>query len=223
MVNEPHDLESADQKPDDMDAFLVQQVQGGYKDAYNLLVIRHQYKVFNIISRYVKDPAEAKDVAQEAFIRAYRALGKFRGDSAFYTWLYRIVVNTAKNHIIQQSRQLSDTYEMHDIEVQMDKLEYTERVTPETILQKDELEQHVHYLIDQLPDDLKTALTLREIDGMTYDEIAEVMLCPVGTVRSRIYRAREAIEANLAVLNQKGKEYGHQLAAFGHTCYNRRK
>ncbi len=209
MANEPHDRASEAQEPEDMDAFLVQQVQRGYKDAYNLLVIRHQYKVFNIISRYVKDPSEAKDVAQEAFIRAYRALAKFRGDSAFYTWLYRIVVNTAKNHLMQQGRQLADTYELHDIEIQMDKLEYTERVTPETLLQKDELEQQVYAVIDQLPDDLKTALTLREIDGLTYDEIAEVMLCPVGTVRSRIYRAREAIEANLVTGHRKGKGHGN--------------
>ncbi len=210
MANEPQERANEAQEPEDMDAFLVQQVQRGYKDAYNLLVIRHQYKVFNIISRYVKDPSEAKDVAQEAFIRAYRALGKFRGDSAFYTWLYRIVVNTAKNHLMQQSRQLADNYEMHDIEIQMDKLEYTERVTPETLLQKDELEQQVYAVIDQLPDDLKTALTLREIDGLTYDEIAEVMLCPVGTVRSRIYRAREAVEAHLVTNHKKGKGHGNR-------------
>lgn len=209
MANEPHDWAGDAQAPEDMDGFLVQQVKKGDKEAYNLLVIRHQYKVFNIISRYIKDPSEAKDVAQEAFIRAYRALGKFRGDSAFYTWLYRIVVNTAKNHLLQQNRQLADNYEIHDIEIQMEKLEYTERVTPETLLQKNELEQQVYAVIDQLPDDLKTALTLREIDGLTYDEIAEVMLCPVGTVRSRIYRAREAIEARLVICQRKGHGRKH--------------
>jgi RNA polymerase sigma-70 factor (ECF subfamily) len=177
------------------DQELVKQVQSGNKNAFNLLVIRHQNKVMNIVSRYVKNSGDVADVTQEAFIKAYRALPNFRGESAFYTWLYRIAVNSAKNYLTSQSRkppasdvdaQEADFYDGSDA--------LKENASPERTLLSEELQTKLFAAIDNLPDDLRAAITLREIEGLSYEEIAAVMECPVGTVRSRIFRAREAID-----------------------------
>lgn len=183
------------------DEALVARVQQGDKRAFDLLVLKYQHKIFAIISRFIKDSAEVQDVAQEAFIKAYRAMGNFRGESAFYTWVYRIAVNTAKNHLVSRGRRPPSS----DIDV--DEAEYfvggegfKDIGTPENELMKDQLEQVVFKAIQGLPDDLRTALTLREMDGLSYEEIAEVMECPVGTVRSRIFRAREAVDKQISPL-----------------------
>jgi RNA polymerase sigma-70 factor (ECF subfamily) len=177
------------------DKQLVVRVQKGDKGAFDLLVIKYQQKIMSLISRYVRDADEVQDVAQEAFIKAYRALPGFRGDSAFYTWLYRIAINTAKNHLVSRSRRPPGS------DVDVEDAQYLEggdalrdRETPENALFGEELREKVNEALDALPDDLRTAVTLREFDGLSYEEIAEVMECPVGTVRSRIFRAREAID-----------------------------
>lgn len=177
------------------DQQLVVRVQNGDKRAFDLLVLKYQHKIFGLISRYVRDADEVQDVAQEAFIKAYKALPRFRGDSAFYTWLYRIAINTAKNHLVSRSRRPPGT----DVEVQ--DAEYYESggalrdiENPETALYGAELKAVVEGAIAALPEDLRTAVTLREFDGLSYEDIADIMDCPVGTVRSRIFRAREAID-----------------------------
>lgn len=187
-----------------VDQELVSRVQHGDKKAFDILVRKYQHKVINLISRYVYDPSESLDVAQETFIKAYRALPNFRGDSAFYTWLYRIAINTAKNHLVARGRRLPLT----DIDPQeaeqydgADSLRSNE--TPENLLQRDDIERVVSETIEGLPEDLRTAIILRELDGLSYEEIAEAMSCPVGTVRSRIFRAREAIEKNLQPLLER--------------------
>ena len=186
---------------EDIDAELVQRVQRGDKKAFDVLVSRYQYKITQLVSRYIKDPHEALDVAQESFIKAYRALPSFRGESAFYTWLYRITINTAKNHIATRARRPSDG------EIDVEEAEQFEsgsrlrnQETPEGLLMTEELANVIQKALNDLPDELRTAITLREFDGLSYDEIAEVMNCPVGTVRSRIFRAREAIEKRLKYL-----------------------
>lgn len=188
----------ADKNPDKV---LVERVQRGEKEAFDLLVLKYQHKLIKLISRYIRDSAEVYDVAQESFIKAYRALPKFRGDSAFYTWLYRIAINTAKNHLVSQSRRPPDSdvdsAEAEQYDGQSDLKEYA---TPERMLLKEEIERTVIEAIDQLPADLKTAITLRELEGMSYEEIALTMDCPIGTVRSRIFRAREAINKRLEPL-----------------------
>jgi RNA polymerase sigma-70 factor (ECF subfamily) len=183
----------------DTDEQLVVRVQQGDKRAFDLLVLKYQHKIIAIISRFIRDSAEVHDVAQEAFIKAYRALGNFRGDSAFYTWIYRIAVNTAKNHLVSRGRRPPAT------DVDIDDAEFLngadglrDNNSPEQELMKDQLEQVVYKAIQSLPEDLRTALTLREMEGMSYEEIAEVMDCPVGTVRSRIFRAREAVDRHIA-------------------------
>ena len=185
------------------DQELVEQVQKGNKNAFNLLVVRHQNKVMNIVSRYVKNSGDVADVTQEAFIKAYRALPNFRGESAFYTWLYRIAVNSAKNYLTSQGRKPpasdvdaseADFYDGSDA--------LKENNSPERSLLSDELQEKLFSTIDGLPDDLKAAITLREIEGLSYEEIATVMECPVGTVRSRIFRAREAIDKVILPLVQ---------------------
>ncbi|GAA0791074.1 RNA polymerase sigma factor RpoE [Marinobacterium sediminicola] len=183
------------------DQVLVKRVQAGDKRAFDLLVKQYQHKIIGLIGRYVYDPHEAMDVAQEAFIKAYRALPGFRGDSAFYTWLYRIAINTAKNHLVSRSRRPPD------VDVDVDDAHYIdtdselrELETPESSLYRDELERVVKTTLDRLPEDLRVALTLREFEGMSYEDIANVMDCPVGTVRSRIFRAREAIDKEIAPL-----------------------
>ncbi|GAB5414571.1 MAG: RNA polymerase sigma factor RpoE [Congregibacter sp.] len=180
------------------DKQLVTRVQAGDKGAFDLLVIKYQQKIMSLISRYVHDAHEVQDVAQEAFIKAYRALPGFRGDSAFYTWLYRIAINTAKNYLVSRSRRPPGS------DVDLDDAQYMDAAdalrdqeTPENALFGEELKATVNRSLDELPDDLRTAVTLREFDGLSYEEIAEVMECPVGTVRSRIFRAREAIDKNV--------------------------
>ena len=176
------------------DGLLVKRVQAGDKSAFDVLVNKYQHKIVNLVTRYVKDNDEALDVSQEAFLKAYRALPNFRGDSAFYTWLYRIAVNTAKNHLVAAKRRPMDyeldlqdpeQYEMH--------ARLKDGDTPEAVTLKDEMHAVIEQTIRDLPDDLRTAILLREVDGLSYEEIAEAMDCPVGTVRSRIFRAREAV------------------------------
>lgn len=184
-----------------VDQELVERVQRGERGAFDLLVRKYQHKILNLIIRYVHDPSEAQDVAQEAFIKAYRALGNFRGDSAFYTWLYRIAINTAKNFLVAQGRRPpgsdidAQDAEQYDVDT---RLKY--RDTPEHELLKDELETAVYQAIGDLPEDLRTAITLREMEGMSYEDIATAMDCPIGTVRSRIFRAREAIDERIRPL-----------------------
>lgn len=189
------------------DSALVARVQAGDKKAFDLLVLKYQQKALNLISRYVRDPAEAQDVAQEAFIKAYRALANFRGDSAFYTWFYRIVINTAKNYLVAQGRRPPrDDIEASDAEQYDNAHGLKEYDTPEQLVHKDELEQAVYQAIEDLPEDLRTAIMLRELEGMSYDDIAQAMNCPVGTVRSRIFRAREAVDAKIRPLLE-GEQY----------------
>lgn len=186
---------------EDSDAKLVELVQRGDKSAFNVLVLKYQHKVLKLVTRYVRDPVEAEDIAQEAFIKAYRALPSFRGESAFYTWLYRIAANTAKNVLVSSRRRLVD----YDLDLQ-DPEDYAAQVllkdsdTPEGMLLTEEIRQTVTEAMQQLPNDLREAITLRELEGLSYEEIAEVMECPVGTVRSRIFRAREAIDKKLRPL-----------------------
>lgn len=185
----------------DTDKQLVARVQKGDKRAFDMLVLKYQYKVHAIVSRYIKDFDEVNDVVQEAFIKAYRALAKFRGDSQFYTWLYRIAVNTAKNYLVARNRRPPAS----DVDAaEADYYEGSDRLrdidSPENLLYRDELEAVVDHAIRDLPEDLRTAVTLREFEGLSYEEIAEVMDCPVGTVRSRIFRAREAIDEKVKVL-----------------------
>ena len=177
------------------DQQLVAKVQKGDSRAFDLLVLKYQHKIFGLISRYVHDSDEVQDVAQEAFIKAYRALPRFRGDSAFYTWLYRIAINTAKNHLVSRSRRPPGSdVEVEDAEYYDGGAALRDLNTPENALFGAELKAVVERAITDLPDDLRTAVTLREFDGLSYEDIAEVMDCPVGTVRSRIFRAREAID-----------------------------
>lgn len=183
------------------DKLLVKRVQKGDKRAFDLLVLKYQSRIMALVIRFVQDSHEAQDVTQEAFVKAYRALGNFRGDSAFYTWLYRIAVNTAKNYLVSRNRRPpsfdvdADDAEFYDGDHGLKSLE-----TPERLLLRDEIEQTVQESIRRLPEDLRVALTLREYEGMSYEDIAHVMQCPVGTVRSRIFRAREAVDKALRPL-----------------------
>ena len=183
------------------DQALVERVQKGDRSAFDVLVSRYQHKVVKLVMRYVRDQAEALDVSQEAFLKAYRALPRFRGDSAFYTWLYRITINTAKNHLVAARRrpldynldlQNPEQYELHARLKDID--------TPERVLLSEEIREAVNQAIEGLPDDLRTAIMLRELEGMSYEEIAATMECPVGTVRSRIFRARDAIDKRVRPL-----------------------
>src|SRR6202045_3641834 len=184
--------------PDASDLSLVQRVQRGERSAYDLLVLKYQHKVVKLVMRYLRDPADAEDVAQEAFIKAYRALPQFRGDSAFYTWLYRIAINTAKNAVVSRDRSPIEydldrnNEESYDMQGRMKDSE-----TPEGLVLTDEIRSTVNAAIEALPEDLRTAIVLRELEGLSYEEIAASMDCPVGTVRSRIFRAREAIDRRL--------------------------
>jgi RNA polymerase sigma-70 factor (ECF subfamily) len=181
------------------DQLLVERVQAGDKRAFDLLVKKYQHKIIGLISRYIYDHHEAMDVAQEAFIKAYRALPNFRGDSAFYTWLYRIAINTAKNHLVARGRRPPDTdVDAEDAQYFESDSDLRDIENPENALYKDELQRAINQVLEKLPEDLRVALTLREFEGMSYEEIAQVMDCPVGTVRSRIFRAREAIDNEIA-------------------------
>ncbi|MGH8187176.1 MAG: RNA polymerase sigma factor RpoE [Steroidobacteraceae bacterium] len=187
--------------PEDTDQQLVERVQAGDKAAFNLLVLKYQHRVLKLVSRFVNDAAEAEDVAQEAFLKAYRALGSFRGDSAFYTWLYRIAINTAKNALVSSRRRPVDfDLDLQDPEQYDRHAKLKDADTPEGVLLTEEIRSVVERAMEQLPDDLRTAIVLRELEGLSYEEIAEAMDCPVGTVRSRIFRAREAIDKKLKPL-----------------------
>ncbi len=186
------------------DKQLVERVQRGDKKAFDLLVLKYQHRIIKLVSRYIRDPSDALDVAQDAFLKAYRALPNFRGESAFYTWLYRIAINTAKNYLVMQSRHIleAETNPPNNEEGEQFELEATlkEYSTPENMLLTDEIQATIVAAIDDLPDDLRTAILLREVEGLSYEEIANVMGCPVGTVRSRIFRAREAVDNRLKPL-----------------------
>jgi RNA polymerase sigma-70 factor (ECF subfamily) len=186
----------------DIDQQLVERVQRGDKQAFGLLVEKYRRKLGRLLSRFIRDQAEVEDVVQEAFIKAYRALPNFRGDSAFYTWLYRIGINTAKNYLVSMGRrpQTSNDIEVEDAENFEDGDELRTMDTPETELMTKEIAKTVQMAIESLPEDLKTAIVLREIEGLSYEEIATMMDCPIGTVRSRIFRARESIAERLRPL-----------------------
>ena len=185
----------------ELDLELVKRVQRGDKTAFDLLVRKYQHRIGAVIGRFIHDYSESQDVAQESFIRAYRAIGNFRGDSQFYTWLYRIAVNTAKNHLVAAKRRppTSDV-DAEDAEHFSGALRMQDGDTPEHELLREEIARTVSDAVSQLPEELRQAITLREMDGLSYEEIAETMDCPVGTVRSRIFRAREAIDARLRPL-----------------------
>ncbi|HEX4269579.1 MAG TPA: RNA polymerase sigma factor RpoE [Steroidobacteraceae bacterium] len=198
---------------DASDLSLVRRVQRGDKGAFDALVLKYQHKLVKLVMRYVRNPAEAEDIAQEAFIKAYRALPQFRGDSAFYTWLYRIAINTAKNAVVSRDRNpveydldRSNTDESYDMQGRMKDSE-----TPEGLVLTDEIRSTVNAAIDSLPDDLRTAIVLRELEGLSYEEIAAAMACPVGTVRSRIFRAREAIDRRLREVFEGGLGRAEEL------------
>lgn len=181
-----------------LDNELVLRVQQGDKRAFDLLVIKYQHRIIQLVNRYVKDPSEAQDVAQEAFIKAYRALPEFRGDSAFYTWLYRIAINTAKNFLVARSRRSGDfELDVQDAEQVENAPQLQGMDTPEQLLLNDEILRTINAAIEELPEDMRMAIMLREIEGMSYEEIAQIMGCPVGTIRSRLFRAREAIDKQL--------------------------
>ncbi len=185
----------------ELDKELVERVQQGDRAAFDLLVIKYQHKIVQLVNRFVKDPSEAQDVAQEAFIKAYRALANFRGDSAFYTWLYRIAINTAKNYLVSRSRRYSD----YEVDVQdAEQVENAPQLkgmdTPDNVLMNEQIVEAIKTAIEKLPEEMRTAIMLREFEGMSYEEIAQAMDCPVGTVRSRIFRAREAIDKKLTPL-----------------------
>jgi RNA polymerase sigma-70 factor (ECF subfamily) len=183
------------------DKELVKRVQKGDKGAFDLLVLKYEQKIVNLVMRYVRDPEQALDITQEAFIKAYRALPRFRGDSAFYTWLYRIAVNTAKNYLAAQRRRPTDIeLDLQDPEQYGLHAKLKETDTPEGVALSKELQETLERAIESLPDDLRTAIILRELDGMSYEEIAQTMDCPVGTVRSRIFRARDAIAKKVGTL-----------------------
>ena len=188
------------------DLSLVRRVQRGDKGAFDALVLKYQHKLVKLVTRYVRNPAEAEDIAQEAFIKAYRALPQFRGDSAFYTWLYRIAINTAKNAVVSRDRSPVDyDFDRDSIDESYDmqgRLKDSE--TPEGLVLTDEIRQTVNAAIEELPEDLRTAIVLRELEGLSYEQIAASMGCPVGTVRSRIFRAREAIDRRLREVFEGG-------------------
>lgn len=185
----------------ELDKELVLKVQQGDKAAFDLLVIKYQHRIIQLVNRYVKDPSEAQDVAQESFIKAYRALPNFRGDSAFYTWLYRIAINTAKNYLVSRNRRFTNyQVDVQDAEQVENAPQLKGMDTPELLLMNDEIISVVQDAIEKLPEEMKVAIMLREFEGLSYEEIAEAMECPVGTVRSRIFRAREAIDEKLGPL-----------------------
>jgi len=184
-----------------LDQELVRRVQRGDMAAFDLLVRKYQHRIAALIGRYVSDWSECQDVAQETFMRAYRALGNFRGDAQFYTWLHRIAVNTAKNHLVAHNRRPpTDDIEVSDAEQYDSGIRLRDNDTPERELMRQQMERTVMHAVESLPEELRVAITLREVDGLSYEEIAERMGCPIGTVRSRIFRAREAIDAELRPL-----------------------
>ncbi len=192
---------SAQVSEQNIDQKLIERVQRGDKNAFNLLVTKYQHKVANLVSRYVKNQSDVSDIVQEAFIKAYRALPNFRGDSAFYTWLYRIAVNCAKNHSVALGRKPpSFDVDVEDAEFYDGGEALRENASPEKVLLTNEIKKVIFNTIESLPDDLKVAINFRELEGLSYEEIAVIMECPVGTVRSRIFRAREAIDKKIRPL-----------------------
>lgn len=190
------------------DQQLVERVQQGDNQAFDLLVKKYQHKIIGLIGRYVHDHAEVQDVAQEAFIKAYRALANFRAESAFYTWMYRIAINTAKNHLVSRGRRPPGSdVDIVDAEIIDHSGRLADDESPEAAIARDQLESAVYKAIDNLPDDLRTAITLRELEGLSYEDIAHVMQCPVGTVRSRIFRAREAVDEHIRPLITTSRNY----------------
>jgi RNA polymerase sigma-70 factor (ECF subfamily) len=188
-----------------LDRELVLRVQHGDKSAFDLLVIKYQHKIIQLVNRYVKDRSEAQDVAQEAFIKAYRAIGSFRGESAFYTWLYRIAINTAKNDLVSRSRRHANhQVDIQEVEVYENIPQLQDMETPETELLNQEILATIKKTIEGLPEEMRVAIILCEFDGLSYEAIAQTMNCPVGTVRSRIFRAREAIDNELTPLLTHG-------------------
>lgn len=193
----------------EIDQQLVERVQSGDKQAFDLLVVKYQRKLARLVSQFVRDSAAVEDVTQEAFIKAYKALPTFRGESAFYTWLYRIGINTAKNYLVSQGRRAPTTvdgFDNEDAENFEDGGKLREMNTPESELMSKQIAQTVNQTLNTLPEELRTAIVLREIDGLSYEEIADAMNCPIGTVRSRIFRAREAISEELRPLLGTGKD-----------------
>ena len=185
----------------ELDLDLVKRVQRGDKTAFDVLVLKYQHRIGAVIGRFVPDYAESQDIAQESFIRAYRAIGNFRGDSQFYTWLYRIAVNTAKNHLVANNRRPpTEDVDVGDAEQFDSGIRLRDNDTPERELMRQQLEQTVMRAVEALPEELRVAITLREVEGLSYEEIAQRMDCPIGTVRSRIFRAREAIDLELQPL-----------------------
>jgi len=185
----------------DTDQQLVDRVFKGDKHAFDLLVLRYQHRILGLVGRFINDPSEVEDVAQEAFIKAYRALPKFRGDSQFYTWLYRIAINTAKNYLVARGRRPPSTdVDVEDAEFMENNAPLTDIESPEASQEKEDLHRVINEAIEDLPEDLRTAFTLREFSGLSYEEITEIMGCPVGTVRSRIFRAREALDKKIRPL-----------------------
>ena len=199
VVGTTHRASQARMSDREIDQQLVERAQRGDKRAFELLVVKYQRKIERLLSRFVRDSAEVEDVAQEAFVKAYRALPTFRGDSAFYTWLYRIAINTAKNYLVAQGRRAptSTPFDAEEAEGFEDAAGLHDINTPENVLMSKQIAQTVNSAIEALPEELRTALTLREIDGLSYEEIAKVMECPIGTVRSRIFRAREWVADRL--------------------------
>jgi RNA polymerase sigma-70 factor (ECF subfamily) len=195
------------------DLGLVQRVQRGDKTAFDMLVRKYQHKVVKLVTRYLRDPSDAEDVAQEAFIKAYRAIPQFRGDSAFYTWLYRIAINTAKNAIVSRDRSpVEFDLDLQNVEESSSmQLRLADSETPESLLQTEEIRETVNQAIEALPEDLRTAIVLRELEGLSYEDIAQAMDCPVGTVRSRIFRAREAIDKRLSEVFEGGLGRAEEL------------
>jgi len=192
----------------DLDRQLVERAQKGDKQAFEALVSKYQRKLARLLARFIRDPAEVEDVAQEAFIKAYRALPSFRGDSAFYTWLYRICINTAKNYLVAMGRRAPTATEFDSEEAEgFEDGEHLRDInTPESVLMSNEIARTVNDTMEQLPEELRNAITLREIEGLSYEDIATIMNCPIGTVRSRIFRAREAIAEKLRPLLETRKD-----------------
>ncbi len=193
----------------EIDQQLVERAQRGDKRAFDLLVIKYQRKLARLLSQFIRDSAEVEDVTQETFVKAYRSLSSFRGESAFYTWLYRIGINAAKNFLVAQKRRASATtngFDIEDAENFEEGTQLRELNTPESELMSRQIAQTVHQTLEVLPEELRTAITLREIEGLSYEEIANIMNCPTGTVRSRIFRAREAISDKLQSVMEVGKD-----------------
>jgi RNA polymerase sigma-70 factor (ECF subfamily) len=192
----------------ELDRQLVERAQRGDKHAFELLVSKYQRKLARLLARFIRDPVEVEDVAQEAFIKAYRALPSFRGDSAFYTWLYRIGINTAKNYLVALGRRAPTTteFDSEDAEAFEDGDQLRDINTPESMLMSAEIARTVNDTLEKLPAELRNAITLRELEGLSYEDIAAIMNCPIGTVRSRIFRAREAIAEQLRPLLDTSKD-----------------